>query len=967
VERKSEVPVSKRPRTLIEDWLPIETVGCESMRDASAARKPPLNRLHVWWARRPLTASRAALLASVLPTWSESLAGFLRGREIPFRSAEEYREWFVELCGIFGDPVAGRKKIRWAKQQGIRLKDPPYTHKRAFTVNPTGDQLQIMDDLLRHTWGNRQLSVLDPFAGGGSIPFEAVRYGFDTSANELNPVAGAILRGTLQYPFAYGASLTADTRRWGKRLTHRLRQALSPYYPEEAAGSVHAYIWARTVACPYTGKPVPLAPNWWLARSGTSGKAIMPSFEDDFSHARFRVVEVEDGTGPDGFDPAHGTVRRGRGRSPWASDQAIEGDYIKAEAQAGRMGSQLYCVAVKKPRGGFDYRPPNDEDMEAVEKAEAELARKLPLWDARGLVPTEPYPEASSDPRPLRFGMPTWSDMFSPRQLLALCSYVEALHDLVPEIESQLPKERAKAVVTYLGMVLSKAVNYNAYLASWHTGRAVLRGVFDRHDFSFKWTYGEFDASRNLFPWALDQVCDAYKGIAKLAEPAHRIFKQADAPVPVRVTRASASDLSHVPDGTIDLVLTDPPYYDNVMYGELSDFFYVWLKRTLGSAHPDLFADDLVNKDDEAVANPARFASMGRKKKQLAAADYERKMAAAFREANRVLAEDGVLTVMFTHKKVEAWDTLAMSLLEAGFAIHSSWPVHTESEHGLHQAKKNAALSTILLTCRKRPLDTEPAWWDDIRGRVRRTARETAEQLQEQGISGVDLYIATFGPTLAILSESWPVLTSDIDEKTGEPKRLRPDVALDLARSEVVELRKRGLLGRDTRFDPVTDWYLMAWDAFKAVEFPGDEARKLALALGLDLERDLVAGNRILRKKGASVVLLAPSVRRGRDRVDPDSDAFDHWIDAAHTAMMLYVDEGANAAEGFLRRAGFRRDATFESLLQALVRAVPRVRKNGVLVRPEARTLDGLRLAFFPDVEAPPDPEAEVSQGALKL
>ena len=837
-----------------------------------------------------------------------------RERErVPFRSAEEYQRWFVELCGIFGDPVAGRKKIRWAKQQGIRLKDPPYTHKRAFTVNPTCYQLRVLEDLLRHTWGNHRLSVLDPFAGGGSIPFEAVRYGFDTSANELNPVAAAILRGTLQYPFAYGTSLTADTRRWGKRLTQRLRKALSPFYPEEPAGSVHAYIWARTVACPYTGKPVPLAPNWWLARSGTSGKAILPSFEENFARARFRVVEVEDGTGPGGFDPAHGTVRRGRGRSPWASDQAIEGDYIKAEAQAGRMGSQLYCVAVKKPRGGFDYRPPNDEDMEAIAKAEAELARKRPLWEARGWVPTEPYPEVSSDPRPLRFGMPTWSDMFSPRQLLSLCSYVEALHELVPEIESELPKDRAKAVVTYLGMVLSKAVNYNSYLASWHTGRAVMRGVFDRHDFSFKWTYGEFDASRNLFPWALDQVCDAYKGIAKLAEPAHRVFRQAETPVPVRVTRASASDLSHIPDGSIDVVLTDPPYYDNVMYGELSDFFYVWLKRTLGSVHPDLFADDLANKDDEAVANPARFASMGRKKKQLAAADYERKMAAAFREANRVLGDDGVLTVMFTHKKVEAWDTLAMSLLEAGFAIHSSWPVHTESEHGLHQAKKNAALSTILLTCRKRPQATEPAWWDDIRGRVRRTARETAEQLQDQGISGVDLYIATFGPTLAILSESWPVLTSDIDEKTGEPKRLRPDVALDLTRAEVVELRKRGLLGRDTRFDPVTDWYLMAWDAFKAVEFPGDEARKLALALGLDLERDLVARNRILRKKGASVVLLAPSDRRAKGRVDPDSEAFNHWIDAAHTAMMLYADEGANASEGFLKRAGFLRDATFES------------------------------------------------------
>ena len=403
------------------------------------------------------------------------------------------------------------------------------------------------------------------------------------------------------------------------------------------------------------------------------------------------------------------------------------------------------------------------------------------------------------------------------------------------------------------------------------------------------------------------------------------------------------------------------------MYGELSDFFYVWLKRTIGTVHPDLFADDLANKDDEAVANPARFARLGRKKKQLACGDYERKMAAAFREAHRVLRDDGVLTVMFTHKKVEAWDTLAMSLLDAGFAIHSSWPVHTESEHSLHQAKKNAAKSTIMLTCRKRPAGSESAWWDDIRGRVRRTARETAESLQEQGISGVDLYIATFGPTLAILSENWPVLTSEYDEKTGEPKALRPDVALDLARAEVVELRKHGLLGRDTRFDPVTDWYLMAWDAFKAGEFPADEARKLALALGLDLERDIITANRLLKKKGAGVELLPPSGRRGRGRVDPDSDAFDLWIDAAHTAMLLYDEDGPQATEMFLRRSRLLQDPTFTSLLQALVNAIPRAKKNGKLTRPEARSLDGLRLAFFAEIEAPPDPEPVVEQGDLRL
>jgi len=902
----------------------------------------------------------------------ESGAGTILARERErdyFRSAEEYQQWFIELCGIFGDPVAARAQLTHARDSGQWISNP-YTHDRAFTVSPSSELQDSLRNLLELGWGKHKLAVLDPFAGGGSIPFEGTRYGFDTQAVELNPVACSILRGTLDYPFAFGPSLKEDIREYGTHLVQRLQKQLHPLFSsvEDGADVVGvAYIWARTVACPYTGKPVPLAPNWWLARSGTSGKAILPSFEANAARATFKVIEIRDGAGPDGFDPGHGTVRRGTGRSPWANDQVIEGDYIKAEAQAGRMGSQLYCVALKKPQGGFDYRPPNDEDMVAVERAEAELARRMPLWDARGWVPGEAIPSGLKSDEPRRYGMYSWSDMFSPRQLLALCSYVETLHELRPKIETELPKDRAKAVVTYLGMVLSKAVNYNAYLASWDPTRTKIRGVFDRHDFSFKWTYGEFDASRNLFPWGLDQVCDAYKGIARLAEPAHRIFKQAETPVPVKVTRASAADLSHVPEGSIDLVLTDPPYYDNVMYGELSDFFYVWLKRTLGSVHSDLFADDLANKDDEAVANPARFAAMGRKKKQLAAADYERKMAAAFREANRVLTDDGVLTVMFTHKQVEAWDTLATSLLNAGFAIRSSWPVHTESDHSLHQAKKNAAKSTIMLTCRKRPADAEPAWWDDLRGSVARTARETAERLQAQGISGVDLYVSTFGPTLAILSEHWPVLTSEVDEQTGEPKPLQPDVALDLARAEVVELRKRGLLGGDTRFDPPTDWYLMAWDAFKAAEFPADEARKLALALGLDLDGELIAGNRLLARKGASVELLSPAHRRGPGRVDPDANAFTAWIDVAHTAMLLYDDEGPRSAESFLAQSGFFRDTTFRALVAALVQAVPRVRKEGEFVRPEARSLERLRLAFFEDIETPPDPAPEIDQPSLGL
>src|SRR5690606_17785686 len=367
----------------------------------------------------------------------------------------------------------------------------------------------------------------------------------------------------------------------------------------------------------------------------------------------------------------------------------------------------------------------------------------------------------------------------------------------------------------------------------WHAPRTVLRSVFDRHDFSFKWTFGEFDGASNMAPWAVDQVEKAYRELAELASPAQYALWQDESVPPferLEIWQGSATDLEQVPNNSLHNITFDPPYYDNVMYAELSDFFYVWLKRSVGHLFPEFFQDTLANKDDEAVANVARFEGMGRNKRALAEQDYQRKMEAIFRECHRVLRDDGVLTIMFTHKRVEAWDTLASALINAGFSVQASWPVHTESEHSLHQAKKNAAQSTILLACRKRDSSGEPAWWDEIRPRVRRVAREKAEEFAAQGVSGVDLYISTFGPALSVISAHWPVLTSEIDEGTGEPRPLRPETALDLAREEVIKLRKRGLLrGRDIRFDPLTDWYLMAWDAFKAVEFPYDEARKLAI------------------------------------------------------------------------------------------------------------------------------------------
>jgi len=971
-----------RPNVLLESWFPFDTIGAESMRERGASSAlPPLYFLHVWWARRPLTISRAAIVASLLPDYDTVAADPSLRQRFPIES--DYHAWFLHLIGIHGDPVAARKIIEYEKGAGIRTPRNKYGYPRAFTRSPTPEDLALLGELLSLTWDEKslgQFTVVDPFAGGGSISFEAQRYGFATVANELNPVAAVILRATLDYPARFGPDLVADIKHWGQEWSKRVRGKLAEFFHNQPQDHKPTYIWARTVACPVTGKPVPLSPNWWLSKK-KAPVAVRLLANPAWDEPRFEIVR---GDAID-FDPNEGTVRRGVGRSPWTGDP-IDGDYIKAEARAGRMGQMLYAVANKRP-GKPDFRVSTLEDIGAARAAQVELARKRSLWEAQEILPTEPIPEGLKTAEPVRYGMTGWADMFSPRQLLALGTFVETLRELRGEMQAAINTERAAAVETYLSLALDKAPNYNSRLSVWHPLRTSVANTFNRHDFAFAWSHGEFDASADLLPWCIDQIADAYREIAKLsALPQATLEGQQAERGPLTVLRGNAADISGLPDHSVHAIVTDPPYYDNVMYAELADFFYVWLKRTVGHLYPDWFAAQLTDKDVEAVANPARFKDLGGgrdgarpRPRDLAERDYERKMAAAFREMHRVLRDDGVLTVMFTHKRVEAWDTLATALIGAGFSVESSWPVHTESEHSLHQAKKNAARSTILLACRKRAPTPGPSpdfgggvgegavWWDDIAPKVRQVAREKAAEFAERGIGGVDLYLSTFGPVLSVISQHWPVLTSEVDERTGEPKPLRPETALDLAREEVIRLRKRGLLlGREVQFDPVTDWYLMAWDAFRAERFPADEARKLALALGLDVERDLVR-RRVVSKKGSDVILLPPRQRRGRGKADPDAEHFNTWLDAVHTAMLVYAEDGAPACETFLKRAGLRNDGTFKACLQAMLNAVPRTQIKGKFVRPEAEVLDRLRLAFFEELEVPVEEEPEEKPEQLSL
>jgi len=959
----------------IEDHFPTAELGIESVRERAVVTTiPDLFSLHVWWARRPLVASAGAILGSLLPVWSPELAGSFSQRP-ELATADAYRTWFLRLCGILGDSVEADKKMRAAKAAGERIPNQ-YTYKQAYKNSPPPEEVALLHEVLEHTWG-RVPSVSDPTAGGGSIPYEALRYGLPTHANDLNPVAASVLRAGVELPARFGTDLVDDLQHWGGVLTGRLEERLSQFFPSGVGEKTATFIFARTVACPRTGKTVPLVGDWTLRRGDKPVAVRLVTSRDgvELDEPEFEVVE---GAAID-FDPTKGLISRGKAVSPW-DHLAIDGDYIKAEAQAGRMGEVLYAVAVrttingKKARG---FRAPTETDLAALTAAEETLAGLLPQWEADGTLPSERVPVGNKTKEPLNYGMTRWRDMFSPRQLLVHGCFVEEYQRLIDEVQDAVvDRDRAEAVLALLAVMQGKAVSWNARKSRWDPGRNKICNVFQMHNFQIKWTYAEFEGAAELQTWLLKQLIECYSGIAELLPGSSRQLgiSAPQEELECWVTQGTAGDLRGVADGSQTLVCLDPPYFDNVMYAELADFFYVWEKRTLGALWPEFFVDEVTNKKDEAVANRSRFAEAGRRAKELADNDYESKMAAIFAESRRVLTDDGVMTVMFTHKRADAWDGLGAALLRAGFTIEASWPVRTEPEKSLHIAKKNSAASTIFLVCRKRaPVDSAgtKVYLDDIDADIRHAAREALSRGTASGLTGVDLLLSTYGPALSVLSQQWPVYSSEADD-SGQAKLLRPEEALDIARAEVTHLQKTRLVGKDAEFDPVTDFTLIAWETFQAREFPFDDARRLALAVG-GLDMSDLKRERLFTAKSGTVVFLKPGerVRRGGDDdpvgVNRDRTAFPSVIDAVHTALYITDLDGTPAAKRWLDERNLTSDQRFVDCLQGLVNAMPRSKNKGQWNIAEAGLLDRLIATHFPQVETPPNPEKLIETEALTL
>jgi len=1034
---------------LIEVGFPCHQVGAETQRERDTGQAPPTHRLHVWWARRPLTPSRAAILASLLPAGTDP-DWFLRQLGIEKVVALVNGEpWILEdkLAEFIERDGQGRERIkvdslviRALRREQLLREDYRHLFKKIVAENPTlaehpviqkwrdftkplpeplPDAGQVLfiehkaadpvwfKELMEITsnmgirvpnlygysrsyirqpeWQFKDITVLDPTAGGGSIPFEALRLGCRVIANELNPIAAVILYTTLNYPARYGLKLVRDIKNWGKQLLASLEKEIDSIFPrtfplppdEKRALAAHlrncsdfipdydredttSYLYVRQVTCPHCGSEVPLLNTCWLAKEGDKwGVRIIPDGRPQGGKVQFATYRIQGNRGPNGEDPNFATVSNGVGLCIHCR-QAIPAEEIKDQARGesphGRWQDRLYVVVAVRYQPKLDqngrprryqsgarageimtekvrfFRPPNDCDVAALAAAEQRLQERWPAWEQQGLIPTESIPRGN-DMRPVIYGMNRWCDLFTPRQLLGHLTLVAELYRLKDEILQELGAERGRAVITYLQFMIDKGLDYNSKQTRWEYTRGIVKGTFGRHDFSLKWTFGEmvFTGPHSGAAWALAQVIDAYEGIAELVAPIHQ--QLAGSPPPVTISCGTAARLA-IPDRSVDLICMDPPYYNNVQYAELSDYFYVWQRRTLQDLYPEIFRRRLTNKSDEAVANPARDGSAAG-----AAREYERLMGEIFAEGRRVLKDEGLMTIMFTHKTQEAWEALTRSLIENGWIITSSLPVESEAAESIHQKNNAAAASSIFLTCRKRTRrEASPAIWSGFGGtgvadRIRVAVREGLEEFAALHLNPVDEMVAGYGRALRVLSEHWPVLDGD---EPVSPIRAMNEASAVVARYQIARLTGGRLQVDD--LNPEAAMALILYGIFGLAELAYDEALNLSRSLNISMEaraggytingsmigiNDASRGRQSRHSNAEDTGYYAPLVRRGsklrlarpeersRKRLDnPQTE----W-DILHGLILAYREGDIPVARAYLSRQAPGRERIVMDLL----------------------------------------------------
>lgn len=923
--------MSIEDRRLIEDYLPIKAISKEASREKSV-RKGHISTLHLWWARRPLVACRAAVYGALVP------ADQFRPKNGPPEKRNSLgranaAKFLERLCKYPGNPSV----IKEAQSHILEA------HAERLT-NETGEKVTLED--IEQGRAPRP-KVLDMFAGGGAIPLEALRLGCEAYALDLNPVAHIIELCTLVYPQKYGkpdpsvkgmtgpknkkgektwSGLSDEVRYWGEWVLEKVREEIGDLYPpipdpeykgkrpdieyknghwvekgraanaiEECAGANNgppkgyltpvAYLWTRTVKCknPSCKATVPLVRQTWLRKKKGWYVALKATAPRDRKWVHFQAVEASS-ENEFGFDPSLGS--KGGNAPCLFCGTVADRDYIKAEGCGKGMGQQLMAIACIRPRKNGKVYLAEDSLPNYIPIEKSIVSRIEDICFRTGVsVPSEPMPKRGTlGFRVQPYGFKTWGDLFTQRQMLCLLTFVGSVLSAEKDIQLHgYDVEHSKAVITFLSLLQSTVANSNSTICRWIPQNQQMGSTFSRNALPMNWDFVEI----NPFGGGSGDTNQYFERLIEAIQAAaiSNGFSY--------VERGSATSINWA-GSTFDSIVTDPPYYDNIPYANLSDFFYVWLKRGIGHIYPDHFASVTTPKKSEIVAD----ASQHEGKKEKANRLYESMMAAAFAEGHRVLKPNGQMTIVYAHKTTLGWATLVEALRKAGFTVTEAWPLNTEKPGRLRAQESAALASSIFLVASKRDDSGIGSYEDEIRPELHRIVNERVEHLWEMGITGADLVIAAVGAGLRPFTSYARVEYTNGEEVPAE--RFLAEVETIVLETILKRLSKE--VGANSGqfslagVDSATRFYILWRYTYKYSVLDAGEA--IVFANGTHVELDgpngLSTGARALLEKEKGKYRLKDFSDRGSDKrlgqMMEDGQAAP-MIDALHRALWLMENQ----------------------------------------------------------------------------
>lgn len=881
----NELP-GKYPKRLIEVDLPIKAISAHARREKSI-RHGHISTLHLWWARRPLAACRAVICASLWPDPGDDLCPSVfrkKAAKALCRFAEKVQsiKHLGDLCQVGGkrwqrtdkQSLNGEVRCCWELRYALLDFIADFANWDASSVPEFIETAraitQAAHEALGGASGTRPL-VIDPFAGGGSIPFEALRVGADAFASDLNPVSVLLNKVVLEYIPKYGQLLVDEVRKRGEWVQREAARELGDCYPKDPDGATPvAYLWARTIRCegPGCGAVIPLLKSSWVSRR--RGNLVAVKLLAD---KKSRTLRWELERPASAGETRPGTIALGSATCPVCA-YTTQKDRVRAqlkERHGGTDDALLYCVVIPSRSGeGRDYRLPTNLDRQAAARA-ARRAREL----APSLVPDEPIPqERVWKNNPIRvhlYGIVRWGELFSPRQRLSVSTYARLARQAAIEARKDRDAGLAEAVGAVLALSVSRLADISNAHCQWENTKTQVRHLFTRQAISMLWDFAE----PHLF--AKDAAGNFSTTIGTMIEVLQRQVG-IDGQATVRQQSATAHVLAN---DMATAMVTDPPYYDAVPYATLADFFYVWMRRSVPPSLEALFSQPLIDKTEECVVDEA---------KNKGSAFFEETMTKALSEGRRVVAPDGIGVVVFAHKSTAGWEAQLRAMQAAGWIITASWPLDTELGNRVRAQNSAALASSIHIVCRPREnsdgtLRTDDVGdWRDVLSELPKRIHEWMPRLKEEGIVGADAIFACLGPALEIFSRY-----SKVEDAAGNEIKLKTylEKVWEAVAKEALSVIFSG--ADTTGFEPdarLTAMWL--WTLFSASSSTGngaededaddddeedakkakpktkgfsleyDAARKIAQGLGADLERM----SALVEIKGETARLLSVDERR---------------------------------------------------------------------------------------------------------